>query len=136
MNLKRDVINGIRNLEIIHLQRNFSDMALPMWEFLIQRSSHNHIDDLIHIRLLAVINFSGQSSISENCSSVANTFNFLHSVGNINKGDSLSLQGFDNVEEVVDLMVGQRRCWLVQNNDGRILRKDLYDFHDLLVCHG
>ena len=136
MHLKRNVINGVWNLNAADLQRYFSDMAFSPGKFLIQCPANNHVNDFIHIGGFAIINFSREWSVSKYGGPITNLLDFLHAMRNVDKSHAFFLQGGNNMEKILNLIFWKRRGRFIQNNDRRILWKDFYNFHNLLICYG
>ena len=56
-------------------------------------------------------------------------------VANKDHGHTLSLELLEHSKECIDLLAGERGCGLVQDENARVHRQRLGDFHELLLGH-
>ena len=80
MDFKGDIVNGVGDFDAFNLQGHVANMALTSGKFFVQCTSHDHVDNLIHIGCFAVFNFTGHCTIAKNSGPVTDLFDFLHAV--------------------------------------------------------
>ena len=96
-------------------------MGFAGWILFLETAADDQFDDLFHIHAFYVVDGSDEFTIAEYGATVADSFNLLHAMRNIDKGDSFFLHAQDDFKQIVNFVIGKGRCRLIQNNDLRVL---------------
>ena len=117
------------------LQHRFAGPRRARRVFHIQRTAHHFFDDLF-ARDLAYRAFAHHAAVAQNGHRVANAENLIQLMGNVNHGNAVSAQLFNDGEEHFHFLARQRGGGLVHNNDLGVEGKRLGDFYQLLFRRG
>ena len=76
-----------------------------------------------------------ERAIAQHADGLCNARQLLQVVANKDHGHALSLELLEHGKERIDLLAGERGCGLVQDENARVHRQRLGDFHELLLGH-
>ena len=100
-----------------------------------QRAPHHHVDDGIHLKIL-LFQSADVLAVAQYAQPVAHALEFFQAVGDIDDGYALRAQTVDEGKEDVDLILGQRGCRLIHNDDAAVAGEHFGNFNDLLLRCG
>ena len=92
-------------------------------------------DELVHVRLPDGF-CHDHLSVSQYGDLIADFEDFIHLVGDVDKGDSLFLQAVDDFEQLLHFRFGQRGGGFVQDDDFRMVGDRPCDFRHLSLGDG
>ena len=103
--------------------------------FFVNGTTDHHTNDLSDLGNSSLTD-ANVLAVTHNGDAVSDTLQLVHSVGNVDDTNAGSLQLIDELEQIVDLRIGQNRRGLVQNQDlGIVIGECLGNLDHLLLCN-
>ncbi len=115
VDLEGDVLHAVA-AQVLCLEHEIADFCLTRREVFVQLPADHQRDELLTVRVLHVQRLD-RLAVTHDGHAVADHKNFRHTVGDEDHRDSLLLQIVDQPEQNVDLVDGQRRRRLVENQN-------------------
>ena len=109
--------------------------ALLARVFHIHAAAHHALDDFIVGKIFGQSRFD-HFAVAQNGSVVRQTEHFVQLVGNINEGDALRLEFFNDFKQALRFLRGQGRGRLVHHHQTGVVGKRLGNFHQLALRGG
>ena len=121
-------------VDVFGLQHDVADGAGVLGVFVLQRAADDHVDQLVHGHVLQV-DGADVLAVADDRGALADAAQLRHAVADIHHAHALGLQPLDDLEQLVDLPLGQRRRGFVQHQDLGVEADGLGDLDHLLLGH-
>ena len=121
--------------EPAHFQARSADLRGAFWKFILQLAAHHHLDHLVSRELPDGL-FADVCAIAEKRDAIRDGENLVEPVADVDHADLLPFEFADDLEKPLHFMGSQRRARLIHDDDARIKRERLRDFHELLLRGG
>jgi hypothetical protein len=131
---KGDILQLVR-IERTNLQQRFSNAVRPFGVFVFNRAS-DHLCD--HVRAGQVPDRLGidHVPVAHDGNDVAKLENLIQLVADVDDGNALFLQVMDDLEELLELVAGERTARLVHDDELGVERERFRNLHHLLFGGG
>ena len=137
LKLERHVLEpGVHGREILDLEHHVgSNLIILGREAVGQLAAHHEADDLVHGELLGGTG-GDPLAVAHDGDLVGDAQDLLHLVGDVHNAAAAVAQHVDNLEKMLDLLLGQRGGGLVKDDDLGVEGNRLGDFHHLALRYG
>ena len=115
---------------MLHRQNNISWRIVNLWKTVFKGTSHHRCDQLIHIRIFAVLRHN-KISIPKNRYFITNFKDLIHFMGNVDKGNPLFFQHPHHLKEFIHFLYSKRRSRFIQNDNSGVIRDGFGDLAHL-----
>ena len=137
MQLKAHVLHHLARVEVLHLQhdrRVRRDHALGLG-VLVDHAADHHVDDVV---LGAVLGDQRAdiAAVAHDGDAVGDDLDLVHAVRDVDDAQLLLAQIADDLEQLLDLRLGQRGGGLVEDDDLGLVGDGLGDLAHLLLADG
>ena len=106
MQLKGYVLNRTSGGQIFHLEDGFADGTIDLGEHVGDLAANHQLNELVDVEVLGAVG-RDVFAVAVDGDVVRDAEDLVHLVRDVDNGDVLFLEVFDDAEQVLDLGVGQ-----------------------------